>query len=487
MAAAGGNLSASNQLFMQTAVVNYLQQQGAGYLGQLVSEGSLKEGTPLHATLHGLIAATGAAACGQAALSSAAGAAASSLLTQLFSDSHPEETQGEQLAKRNLITSLVTGIATMTSDLNPAAASSAASAATDNNWLASQQMAQMRRELNAAETLGEELKTLAKWSAISGEQTLITMSGIADGVIDAGIQNISGLVELIRHPITGLEGIRNLISDPEVRAQAGEQLHSYLVQKIDNITTALREGGRDNAWQLGHDIGEVTAHTISAVTGAYGAAKGCVALGKVGIKLGTGSINAAKVLHAMDASKAVRQVGTKAAQLSKDTLNRTKKVIEVVKKGLRPGATKHRVVSQKNTGVNWNAGIQERGLAWENYYATQVSVESRLPAGFKVYDFYDETTKVATSAKSLDTATAAKIANPKQIYHTMKRDMIDPIIDFREHTLCKRTVKAAEILHRELQLAIPKNTTPAQWVQINRGIDYAQLNGIYIEITLLKP
>ncbi|XAV89212.1 MAG: hypothetical protein AAHH96_00050 [Candidatus Symbiodolus clandestinus] len=131
--------------------------------------------------------------------------------------------------------------------------------------------------------------------------------------------------------------------------------------------------------------------------------------------------------------------------------------------------------------------MQERGLAWENYYATQVSAESRLPAGFKVYDFYDKTTGVATSAKSLDTTTAAKIANPKQIYHTMKRDMIDPIIDFQQDFRMRTRVMDVDIVRRELQLAIPQNTTLAQWAQINRGIDYAQLNGIHVEITLIRP
>ncbi|WP_054991875.1 hemagglutinin repeat-containing protein, partial [Pseudomonas syringae pv. coryli] len=51
--AAGGNISAGNAAFVQSLVVNYVQQRGAGYIGDLVANGELTEGSPLHAALHG--------------------------------------------------------------------------------------------------------------------------------------------------------------------------------------------------------------------------------------------------------------------------------------------------------------------------------------------------------------------------------------------------------------------------------------------------
>jgi hypothetical protein len=42
-------------------------------------------------------------------------------------------------------------------------------------------------------------------------------------------------------------------------------------------------------------------------------------------------------------------------------------------------------------------------------------------------------------------------------------------------------------VRREIQLAIPYGTKPAQWEQINRGIQYAKEYGVIVEITLLKP
>lgn len=59
--------------------------------------------------------------------------------------------------------------------------------------------------------------------------------------------NSEGTKSKLKEVVTA---ICNLISNPEVRVQLDEHFHSYLTEKIDNITTALREGGRENAWQL---------------------------------------------------------------------------------------------------------------------------------------------------------------------------------------------------------------------------------------------
>nr|WP_279583435.1 DUF637 domain-containing protein [Xylella fastidiosa] len=71
-------------------IVNYVQQQGATAIGHWVATGQLTEGSPLHAALHALLACAGAAASQQRCSSGAQGAAASSVLTGLFSDTRPK-------------------------------------------------------------------------------------------------------------------------------------------------------------------------------------------------------------------------------------------------------------------------------------------------------------------------------------------------------------------------------------------------------------
>ncbi|HCE6865205.1 TPA: hemagglutinin repeat-containing protein [Pseudomonas aeruginosa] len=132
-AAAGGNVTGASSQFAQGLVVNYLQQQGAGYIGKLVKDGVLAEGSSVHASLHALLACAGAAASNQSCGTGALGAAASSLLTNLFLDK-PGETVKDKEAKRDLIATLVAGIAAV-GGLNVATATNSAIASIDNNYL----------------------------------------------------------------------------------------------------------------------------------------------------------------------------------------------------------------------------------------------------------------------------------------------------------------------------------------------------------------
>ena len=112
-------------------------------------------------------------------------------------------------------------------------------------------------------------------------------------------------------------------------------------------------------------------------------------------------------------------------------------------------------------------------MPWENYLSSQLPAGSRLPPNFKTFDFYDEATKTAISAKTLDTTTLAKVANPRQVYSSLKSN-IDATVKFTEYSLGRTTLSSSQITARELQVAIPKGTTTAQWEQINRAVQYGQ-------------
>ena len=75
-AGAAGDVTGSAGAFMQAAAVNYLQQQGASTIGELVKQGTVSEGSPLHASLHAMVGCAGAAASGQSCGAGAMGAAA---------------------------------------------------------------------------------------------------------------------------------------------------------------------------------------------------------------------------------------------------------------------------------------------------------------------------------------------------------------------------------------------------------------------------
>ncbi|WP_196480995.1 hemagglutinin repeat-containing protein [Burkholderia territorii] len=142
-AAAGGNVTGSTGQFVQAGIVNYLQQQGASYIGDLVKTGAVTEGSPLHAAMHAIVACAGAAASSQSCGAGAMGAASASLLSNLFADT-PNETATEKQAKGNLISSIVAGVAAV-GGVNAATATTAAQTEVENNFLTQPQ--QTAREL----------------------------------------------------------------------------------------------------------------------------------------------------------------------------------------------------------------------------------------------------------------------------------------------------------------------------------------------------
>ncbi|NTY41116.1 hypothetical protein FCJ57_33345 [Burkholderia diffusa] len=124
-------------------------------------------------------------------------------------------------------------------------------------------------------------------------------------------------------------------------------------------------------------------------------------------------------------------------------------------------------------------------MPWEDYLATQLPSESRLPPNFKTFDFYDPASGVATSAKTLDTMTAPKIADPTQVYSSLKGS-IDAAANFSSYRLGPTSLTSNMITSRELEVAVPAGTTPAQWTQINNAVQYGANRGVKVTITVTK-
>ena len=310
VAAASGNVTAANSEFARNMVVNHVQQQGAGYIGRLVAEGTLTEGSPLHAALHGIVACAGAAAGTGSCASGAAGAAASSLLTGLFDQTSPRETHGEREAKRNLIASLVTGIAAAGTG-DAATASGAAVVAIDDNWLATQQVAQAARELKACrENPLCQLQTVGKWAYVSAKQDALTAAGVVKGLAQAGWSTAEGLAGFIADPIKGLDGLRQLIANDGARQQLGDKAFAELDRKIGNMRLALVVGGDQNAELLGRELGSLIWEVGSVVTLAGTAARAGVALANVGVTVGARALEKAAFSLARVEAEAAKGTGT---------------------------------------------------------------------------------------------------------------------------------------------------------------------------------
>ncbi len=283
-AAASGNVTGTTAQFVQSGVVNLIQQQGASYIGKLVQAKALEEGSAAHATLHALVAAGGAVASNQSLSASAIGGATSSLLTNLFK-TDSDATQQEQEAKRNLLAGLVTGIAAAVGQ-DPSSTLTSASIAIENNWLATEQHAQTQKELEACEdSLVCKAGTTIKWAGISAKQDALTMSGLLSGLAEAGWADAEGLVEFFTDLPKSLAGLASLINK-EVRDQIGEAIAAELDAKIKRMQVAVEKGGDQNAVQLGRDLGNLIWQVGSITIAAVGVTKLTASLGKAGIHVG---------------------------------------------------------------------------------------------------------------------------------------------------------------------------------------------------------
>jgi filamentous hemagglutinin len=133
-AAAGGNVTGGVGQFAQGAAVNYMQQQGAEYIGRLVREGAVEEGSPAHAALHAIVGCAGAAGSGQSCGAGAMGGAASVVINTLMGDAD-NLSNAQRNARANLVGTMVAGATAVASPGNVAAATTAATVETENNGI----------------------------------------------------------------------------------------------------------------------------------------------------------------------------------------------------------------------------------------------------------------------------------------------------------------------------------------------------------------
>ena len=137
-------------------------------------------------------------------------------------------------------------------------------------------------------------------------------------------------------------------------------------------------------------------------------------------------------------------------------------------------------------GLSYGGGIGSQGFGWEDYLESQLPAGSRLPPNFKTFDFFTLEDQRAISAKTLNTATEARIAEPRQVYRSLKKS-IDAAAGFESYSLQGTTLDASEIAAREVRVAVPAGiTSPSQWQQIGLAREYAQGKGVVLRVTATR-
>ncbi|CAE6869329.1 hypothetical protein R69658_08052 [Paraburkholderia aspalathi] len=216
------------------------------------------------------------------------GAATASLLTNLFTNTDPNETEQQKQAKENLVDTLVAGIATATGSSSASTTVNAAQAEVENNWLATQQIVQAKKDWNACNGNALcQMKTAGKWAGVSFRQDVLTTTGVGKGLAQAGFTDLQGIAQFLADPTKGLTALYQIVSDPSMASAAGKQVIDSVKQQITQMQQALTEGGDANAQMLGENLGNLMWQVGSLVTGVGGAAKASVELAGAGIRLGS--------------------------------------------------------------------------------------------------------------------------------------------------------------------------------------------------------
>lgn len=139
----------------------------------------------------------------------------------------------------------------------------------------------------------------------------------------------------------------------------------------------------------------------------------------------------------------------------------------------------------ENPGITWGGPIKEQGGPWEDHLERLGGLGERTPDNFKTFDFWDSDARVATSAKTLDTRAPGYVDRPSRIFGALKR-YIDQIDHFEYDNKKGIEISADEIDIKRLELAVPDGTTPEQFTQIQRAIDYAESLGIDVEVSRIR-
>ena len=431
----GGSFKDNLATALLTSAGSQLHAEGAHLIG---NNGAVL-GVSGKALSHALVAGVAAEIGGGDAKGAAAGALAAELAGVVMGDNLIGPQQWQEKAERQAqITRFFGGVAGAVFTGKAEGAYSGASAAETAfryNYLSHHQQKLMETEMAAAKTLADKGRVFVHWGLTSATQDGAFAAGIVAGVPEGVHDSAIGLLGALKEPKQTFMALKELINSDDVLGTVAQSVKQDWLSRIDRMEAHYQQAGTKGAFDSGREAGKLLVEYGGYAAGASALAKGSTRL----------------------ASK----------QIEKFRL------------------PKIATVNQSATGIKWGQGISQQGMPWENYVGTQLPANTRLPKNFKTFDYYNPISRTAISVKTLDTTTAARVANPRQIYSSLKGN-IDVVAKFNTHTLSDVNLNPSLIASREVQLAVPFNTTKAQWAEISRAIEYGKSQSVNVMVTQVK-
>lgn len=139
----------------------------------------------------------------------------------------------------------------------------------------------------------------------------------------------------------------------------------------------------------------------------------------------------------------------------------------------------------ENPGIRWGGPIKEQGGPWEDYLDLSGDLGKRTADNFKTFDFWDSYAGIATSAKTINTRAPGYVDRPSRIFGILKR-YIGQIDNFKYDNKQGIEINGNEIDLKRLELAVPDETSPEQFTQIQQAVEYAERLDIEIIVKRIQ-
>jgi hypothetical protein len=260
---------------------------------------------------------------------------------------------------------------------------------------------------------------------------------------------------------------------------------TLIVSGVESATGALTfgaTGGRATTGVVGHSVNFVSGSNVGdTVSTVIQLAEGVYAVGKLG--------QAAFVKYATKAeAEAAANVINTAARATLDsrpplvvtTTTVTFRTTNSLREGLLSGGT---YLKAPDVIIPYGFPIDAQGAAFEAAVAQTGIYGDFLGNGSKTFDFFKQSTGVATSTKTINTLTIAKLAKPREVENAAM-EAIKEVLFYTPRPNYITDIQVGRIVAKQVVIAVPVGTNRLQIAALHRAVDFGRLNNVTVKIVI---
>jgi len=255
-----------------------------------------------HAAVNGALAA----AQGNNALVSAAGAASGELVGMIAADAYRKPVSELSETEKQTVSALATLAAGLAGGVIGGSSADAIAGAqigrtvVENNYLSTAQKAQKDKEIAECQTTACKAGVQARWTAASAAQDVSYAAGMLAGVPAGLYDAVDSIVKTVSSPGETYAALKTLFNSDDILGNVSDAVKQSYIDRIDQMETEYQKAGASGSFNAGVEGGKLVADIASLLAGGAGVVKGGALLtekvvAKVAGKAESLSIKAGKV------------------------------------------------------------------------------------------------------------------------------------------------------------------------------------------------